>query len=130
MAVWTSAGKVIDALNRFIEAQGEVDKARDAVTKYQAAVPDPTIRNTYEGVEELLVYINAKTEYEKGLARVESKVRNKERVRAEVADQVREFLPAGSRVIYDYHGPARSDAATRYTIRHDAQGDVTVAKVA
>jgi hypothetical protein len=88
MADWTSAGKVMDALNRLIEAQGEVDKARDALTKYQGSVPDPPVRDTYEGVEELLVYINAKTEYEKGLTRAEDKVRNTETVRASAADRV------------------------------------------
>jgi hypothetical protein len=39
---------------------------------------------------------------------------------------VREFLPAGSQVIYDYHGPAGSGAPTRYTIHHDARGNVTI----
>jgi hypothetical protein len=117
MAVWTSAGKV----------KTEVDKAQDELMKYQGAVSAPGVRNTYEGVEELLVYIKEKTEYEKELARAEGKVQDAKAARAEAANRVREFLPAGSQVIYDYHGPAGSwGAPTRYTIHHDAQGNITV----
>jgi hypothetical protein len=126
MAVWTSAGKVKTALNRLIETQSEVDKAQDELMKYQGAVSAPGVRNTYEGVEELLVYIREKTEYEKGLARAEGKVQDAKAARAEAANRVREFLPAGSQVIYDYHGPHGSGAPTRYTIHDDARGDVIV----
>ncbi len=113
------------ALNRLIEAQEQGDKARVRLAEYQRTVGKPGAPPRFDDINELLVYIQRVTEYEQGLAKAEGEVKELETLYQQAADEVREFLPTGSQLLYEYQGQQPDFQNRRYVI-HNRRGKVAI----
>ena len=112
-------------LLQLIEAREDQNDADRRLREFRAANTPPGRPEEFEGVDALLDYHHRRQGYENPLKQHERALKRAKKEYADVADQLRLFLPDGAPLRYAYEGERSGLIGTEYVIAR-RQGEIVI----